>query len=58
MGSRDSPMEIRVGGLLDGTATGELFTDDIRCPVRAVPADRVAAPVEAHRRVAQRRHLR
>lgn len=44
MGSRDSPMEIRVGGLLDGTATGELFTDDIRCPVHV--ADLAAALLE------------
>ena len=44
MGSRDCPMEIRVGGLLDGTATGELFTDDIRCPVHV--SDLAAALLE------------
>lgn len=44
LGSRDSPMERRVRGLLDGTATGELFTDDIRCPVHV--ADLAAALLE------------
>ncbi|HEY7721933.1 MAG TPA: sugar nucleotide-binding protein [Pedococcus sp.] len=47
MGSRDSPMERRVHALLDGTATGELFTDDIRCPVHV--ADLASALLELGR---------
>jgi dTDP-4-dehydrorhamnose reductase len=43
-GGRPSPMEQLVHDLADGRAVGELFTDDIRCPVHV--ADLAAALVE------------
>ena len=47
LGSPDSPMERLVRSLLDGAVTGELFTDDIRCPVHV--ADLAAALLELGR---------